>query len=57
MASLGQFYAKGAKLMNVVVKNPHKVNVYKEYKRLTLKPVKRVQFKFDPFHSNALSIR
>lgn len=52
-----QLTCKGSKLLPVFVKNPEKVKIFREISKINLKPVKKIEYKFDPFHPRALTIR
>lgn len=48
---------KGSQLLPKYVKNPEKVKLFSELGKVNLKPVKKIEYKFDPFHPKALTIR
>lgn len=48
---------KGAKLLPKYNKNPEAVKLYSELGKINLKPVKKIEYKLDPFHPKSLSLR
>ena len=57
MSSSYKLTAKGAQLLPRYLKNPEAVKLYSERGKISLKPVKKIEYKLDPFHPKALSIR
>ena len=56
-SSTYQLTCKGSKLLPKFLKNPEKIKIYSEVAKMNLKPIKKVEYKFDPFHPKAFSIR
>ena len=57
MSATYKLTAKGAQLMLKFRRNPEAIKVHRELGKISLKPVKKIEYKLDPFHPKALSIR
>lgn len=48
---------KGAYFLPKYKRDPEGVKLHREVGKISLKPVKKIEYKMDPFHPKALSIR
>ena len=57
MSTAYKLTTKGAYFLPKNAKCPEAVKLYREVGKISLKPVKKIEYKLDPFHPKALSIR